>query len=187
MMDHYLDIKLLPDPEFATALLMNATYSKLHRGLVKLGCDDIGVSFPGYDAKKRTLGDLVRLHGSVTRLSELMEVGWLAGMSDHTQVGRIAPVPEHSQQLKVRRVQVKSSVERIRRRQMRRHNLSPEEVIARIPDSVEERLTLPYLVLKSKSTEQQFRLFVRQERAVATENGVFNAYGLSGTATLPSF
>lgn len=186
-MDHYLDIKLLPDPEFATTLLMNAAYNKLHRGLVKLQCDDIGVSFPGYDASMRILGDRIRLHGSVVRLSELMEAGWLTGMTDHVQLGKISPIPEHSQPIKVRRVQAKSSVERLRRRQMRRHNLSREEVVARIPDSVEERLTLPYLVLKSKSTEQQFRLFVRQERATTAESGTFNAYGLSGTATLPSF
>lgn len=186
-MDHYLDIRLLPDPEFATTLLMNAAYNKLHRGLVQLQCTDIGVSFPGYDAKKRTLGDSIRLHGSVERLSALMETGWLKGMTDHVQVGRILLVPEHCQPIKVRRVQAKSNVERLRRRQMRRHNLTREEVVARIPDSVEERLALPFLILKSKSTEQQFRLFVRQERGLTVESGVFNAYGLSGTATLPSF
>ena len=33
-MDHYLDIRLLPDPEFPAPLLMNALFTKLHRALV---------------------------------------------------------------------------------------------------------------------------------------------------------
>ena len=36
-MDTYLEIRLLPDPEFVPTMLMNALFSKLHRGLVEQG------------------------------------------------------------------------------------------------------------------------------------------------------
>jgi CRISPR-associated endonuclease Csy4 len=35
-MDHYLDIRLRPDPYFPEAMLMGALYSKLHRALYDL-------------------------------------------------------------------------------------------------------------------------------------------------------
>ncbi len=33
-MNHYLDLHLLPDPEFSAAQLMSALFAKLHRALV---------------------------------------------------------------------------------------------------------------------------------------------------------
>ena len=45
-MDHYVDIQVLPDPEFLETTLMNELFSKLHRALGKHGQGKIGVSFP---------------------------------------------------------------------------------------------------------------------------------------------
>lgn len=33
-MDHYLDIRVLPDPEFSAQTLLEALFAKLHRALV---------------------------------------------------------------------------------------------------------------------------------------------------------
>ena len=71
-MDHYIDITLLPDPEFPVTTLMNALFSKLHRGLVDHGGRDIGVSFPDIAKNKRSLGKRMRLHGSKESLERLM-------------------------------------------------------------------------------------------------------------------
>ncbi|MCB1921872.1 MAG: type I-F CRISPR-associated endoribonuclease Cas6/Csy4, partial [Candidatus Competibacteraceae bacterium] len=69
-----------------------------------------------------------------------------------------------------------------------RKGVTIEQAIQVIPDSKAKRLNLPYLVLTSQSTGQQFRLFVEhlaiREQAVA---GEFSAYGLSSTATVPWF
>lgn len=45
-MDHYLEIRVLPDPEFSSEMLMAALFAKLHRVLGARGQGDIGVSFP---------------------------------------------------------------------------------------------------------------------------------------------
>jgi CRISPR-associated endonuclease Csy4 len=185
--DHYIDIKILPDPEFAPSLLMNALHGKLHRALVQLDCNDIGLSFPDYSEKPVRLGDRMRLHGNRQRLTELMATNWLTGMRDHVRVGEVAGVPDTEQVIVVRRAQVKSSAARIRRRQIRRHGFSEEEALQRIPDSIEKRLDLPFLTSRSQSSEQVFRLFIRQTRAVHLVKGGFNSYGLSGEATLPCF
>lgn len=46
MTTHYIDITILPDPEFSHTHLMGALLSKLHRALVQLQSSSIGVSFP---------------------------------------------------------------------------------------------------------------------------------------------
>ncbi|MDS0116062.1 type I-F CRISPR-associated endoribonuclease Cas6/Csy4, partial [Enterobacter hormaechei subsp. steigerwaltii] len=47
-MDHYIEIRVLPDPEFSEEMLMPALMAKLHRALGQRGKGDIGVSFPAH-------------------------------------------------------------------------------------------------------------------------------------------
>ena len=78
-MDHYIDITVLPDPEFPATTLMNALFAKLHRGLVDHGARDIGISFPDVVQSKRALGPRLRLHGSNSSLDRLMTISWMHG------------------------------------------------------------------------------------------------------------
>lgn len=188
-MDAYLEIRLLPDPEFAPTVLMNALFSKLHRALVAQGGGKIGVSFPDVEAKQPTLGQRLRLHGNQTDLAALMASSWLVGMRDHTAVTDIAEVPTHAKARVVRRVHEKSSLERQRRRMAKRKGVSAEQARELLPDSVIIKpVKLPYVTVSSQSTDQKFRLFIEhlpiQEQAIT---GTFSAYGLSSTATVPWF
>lgn len=184
---HYLDIHLLPDPEFPAGQLMNALFAKLHRVLVQLGSDSIGVSFPGARSAAG-LGNHLRLHGCQAALNELMALPWLTGMRDHVRIAEPAPVPADAQHCRVRRVQADSNPERLRRRAMKRHGLTEEQARERIPDAAVKWLRLPYLQLRSQSTGQPFRLFIEQgPPGHEPTAGKFNAYGLSQQATVPWF
>lgn len=203
-MDHYIDIRLQPDAEFAPAMLMAALFTKLHKALAAGAHHDIGASFPqvqevGEDASaakpSRTgahppyrLGLVLRLHGTASALAVLIASDWLRGMRDHVLCGPVQAVPAKHGYRAVNRVQAKSNPERLRRRQMRRHGLSAEQAQARIPDSTAETLDLPFLTLRSQSTAQTFRLFIRhgpiQPEPV---QGTFGAYGLSPATTIPWF
>ncbi|AWI81285.1 MAG: type I-F CRISPR-associated endoribonuclease Cas6/Csy4 [Betaproteobacteria bacterium HGW-Betaproteobacteria-13] len=187
-MDHYIDIKLLPDPEFSAPMLMNALFAKLHRGLVDHGGGDIGVSFPEVGGKTLALGSQLRLHGNSTSLGLLMQNGWTQGMRDHITLIEPRPIPTTVQHRVVRRVQAKSNPDRLRRRLMSRKSIGAEEALTAIPDSSAKRLTLPYVEMSSRSTGQRFRLFIEhlapQPEPVA---GGFGTYGLSDIATVPWF
>ncbi len=187
-MDHYLDIRLLPDPEFSTSMLMNALYSKLHRALVSLKADNIGVSFPEYNCKPKSLGGLLRVHGSHSSLCQLQEADWLKGMKDHTTITDIQPIPSGVRYYQVKRRQYKTSADRLRRRRMKRKGETYEEATQAIPDSVERCPDLPFLTLRSLSTGQTFCLFI--EQVVLQDQpvvGEFSCYGLSQRATVPCF
>ncbi len=73
-MDHYLDIRLRPDPEFPPAQLMSVLFGKLHQALVAQGGDRIGVSFPDLDESRSRLGERLRIHASADDLRALP--GW---------------------------------------------------------------------------------------------------------------
>ena len=123
MTTHYINITLLPDPEFSHAHLLGALLAKLHRALVQLTSNDIGVSFPQHvnaPLGKRTLGAVLRLHGPQVALAGLMEQGWLKGMRDHVQLSEVAPVPSGVQHRLVLRRQFKTNADRLRRRRMAR-------------------------------------------------------------------
>ena len=187
-MDYYVDLILLPDPEIAQPHLLAALFSKLHLALVTQRSERIGISFPAVQPDRQWLGDCLRLHGNQADLTAFMAAPWLSGLRDHVRATSVLLVPSKVTHRVVSRVQAKSNPDRLRRRQMRRHGIDATEALARVPDTTAERLNLPYLHLRSHSTAQPFRLFIRhgasQDHATA---GTFGAYGLSATTTIPWF
>jgi CRISPR-associated endonuclease Csy4 len=187
-MDHYQEIRLLPDPEFPATVLLNALYARLHLALVQEGSGRIGISFPAHDPSAPNLGHRLRLHAEAERLRAFTDGNWLKGLSDHALVGEPQPIPPHAQHRIVRRVQAKSSPERLRRRAMHRHGISETAARKAIPDKAAERLDLPYLTLDSRSTGQRFRLFIDHGPLMERPtDGTFSQYGLSSTASVPWF
>ena len=187
-MDHYLDLTLLPNPEIAQPHLLAALFSKLHLALVAQRSEHIGISFPAVQPERQWLGDCLRLHGSQADLTTFMAAPWLAALRDHVRATAVLAVPPQAAYRAVSRVQAKSNPERLRRRQMRRHGINATEALARVPDAAAERLDLPYIHLRSHSTAQPFRLFIRHGTLLANATpGTFSAYGLSPTTTVPWF
>jgi CRISPR-associated endonuclease Csy4 len=185
---HYIELRLRHDPEVAPTHLLAALYTRVHRALAAQGTTSIAVTFPDYSAERHTLGQRLRLHGSEAELQAWATGPWLGGMRDHVSMSPVAGVPTQVQHQTLRRLQVKSSPERLRRRLMKRHQLSEAQARERIPANVAQTTSLPYLTLASTSTAQQFRLFlVLGDAQESAQTGLFNAYGLSITATVPWF
>ena len=188
-MKHYIEIQVLPDPEFVVSILMSALFAKLHRGLADLGSGTVGVSFPNIALEPPYgLGDRLRLHGEEPQLSRLMELKWMTGMRDHTDISGMLNVPNNIRYRTFFRVQAKSSPERLRRRHVQRHGVDAEAAVQAIPEHAVKLLKLPYLMLTSRSTRQRFPFFVNASDLTETAvTGKFSAYGMSRTATIPWF
>ncbi|MEA2119709.1 type I-F CRISPR-associated endoribonuclease Cas6/Csy4 [Halovibrio sp. HP20-50] len=189
-MDHYIDIRLRPDPDFAPPMLMGALYNKLHRVLFDLQATDIGVSFPAHKhgVRARTLGDHLRLHGTQARLGQLMGADWLTGMRDHTQISELLAVPESTKHINVARKQFNTGSPSRAKRYAKRHDISEDAAQQIYAKLAARRIELPFVQINSRSTQQRFSLFIEQgepkEKPVA---GSFNHYGLSPSATVPWF
>lgn len=189
-MDHYVDIQVLPDPEFRETTLMNELFSKLHRALGKHGRGKIGVSFPEHFKKPervKTLGAQIRLHGGKEALEEFMQTQWITGMTDYCRVSAVRPVPPQTSFCTVRRVQAKSAYNK-RKRSVAKGWLDESEAQQRIPDSQRRMLDLPYAQLRSLSNGNIMRVYIEHSKPVQQPvTGSFSAYGLSSTATVPRF
>lgn len=184
-MESYQEIRVLPDPEFGTALLMAALFAKLHRALGQHAAGKIGISFPRY---AQNPGDMIRLHSSAATLVLFSQTLWLKGLNDHIEVSEIRDIPADVQYCCFSRVQIKSSAERLRRRSVKKGWLTEEEALARIPDSKSQHTNLPFIPMKSLSNGEHFQVFIRQGELRPQPNpGEFSAYGLSATATVPWF
>ncbi|MBU2551650.1 MAG: type I-F CRISPR-associated endoribonuclease Cas6/Csy4, partial [Proteobacteria bacterium] len=120
-MDHYIDFRILPDPEFKVPTLLNALFAKFHWAVTDLNGRQFGVSFPHYHNSSPHLGDCLRVHAGAQNLVHLMSMNWLAGMRDHLSHGSVETVPVGVPHCRVRRVQPRSSAERLRRRCIKRH------------------------------------------------------------------
>lgn len=184
-MDHYQEIRVLPDPEFGEEMLMAALFAKLHRALGVRGKGDIGVSFPLYAIKP---GTTLRLHGCKQSLCELEDMAWRKGLNDYCQCGSVLPVPEVKSWRCVSRAQVKSSPQRLLRRSVKKGWITENDAQQRLMTMREEYSDLPWLNLRSLSTGQSFRLFIRHGDIVTEPVfGEFSSYGLSPDATVPWF
>lgn len=188
MTSHYIDIRVMPDPETGATQLLGALCDRLHLALVQQRLDSIGVSFPGHSKNLRTLGNRLRLHGTDKGLHQFMQPDWLKGMRDHIRMTEIAPVPEDAGHRTVQRRQFKTNVERLRRRRMKRKGETAEQAKAAIPHTIERSPNLPYVHLRSRSTGQPFCLFIAMgPLQPLPTSGRFNSHGLSTTATVPWF
>lgn len=188
MTTHYIDLRVVPDPESSASQLLGALYDRLHLALVQQRLDSIGVSFPGYSINPRALGNVLRLHGGDDVLRNFMQTEWLKGMRDHVRQAEIAPAPSGAMHRTVQRRQFKTNAYRLRRRRMRRKGETEQQATAAIPSIVERQPNLPYANMHSRSTSQSFCLFIALGPLVQTPVvGSFNSHGLSGIATIPWF
>ncbi len=183
-MEYYLDIHLLPDPEFSEQDLLNALFAKFHRAMNNVAQGRVAISFP--KVAKR-LGGTLRLHGSKTTLDVLMTENWLQGMRDYCQCSGIKPVPTACQYRTVKRVQAKSAYNK-RKRSVTKGWLTAEEAEQQIPDTQQRKLNLPYLEVKSLSNGNRMRVYVEHGSLQnQPQQGELNSYGLSSEATVPWF
>lgn len=188
-MNYYFDIRILADPDFPNYQILSAVYNRLHKALVKLEQTNIGISFPEYQLKPRSLGSIMRIHGSKEDLSKLLNDSWLrTGLRDHIEVTETLPTPASVKHRFVSRVQPKLNIDRLIRRHQRRHNLSYEEAVAKYENAKLPSISLPFVRLRSQSTDQEFALFIEQGDLLdQSQVGTFNTYALSSNATVPWF
>ena len=191
---YYQDLFLQADQEVSSNFLMSKVISALHLVLVEeehnTGSINIGIAFPGYSKKKRTLGSIVRLfahHPDI--LSNLSSDARLIRLDDYIQKGEIHPVPDTVQEfVQYQRIQFKENKERLVRRYAQRHQMDINQARKRYANYTNPVNNIPYVTLNSLSTGQRFNLYVDEVLpAKKTEFLAFNSYGLTKFGALPYF
>ncbi|WP_319561093.1 type I-F CRISPR-associated endoribonuclease Cas6/Csy4 [Marispirochaeta sp.] len=183
-MDYYIEITLLPDPEFPVTLLMNSLYSKLHKALYDLNSTSIGISFPNYN---RTLGNVLRLHGTMHDLENLITRKWIGAMTGYCKISEVNSIPEKVQYRSIYRKQATMSHAKVRRL-IKRGSISEKDIGNYTKKMSNRTLNHPYIELVSASNGNKHRRYI--EFGPFTDkpiSGSFDMFGLSKKATIPWF
>ena len=187
-MGHYINITLLPDPEFPVTTLMNSLFSKFHKGLYDQKATDIGVSFPQCQAGKKQLGNVLRLHGNADSLSAFMAVNWIGPMSGYCQVSEVQKQPDQVQYRTISRRQAPMSAAKLKRLKKRGHVTEQGLKDYQSKLAAQPEPNQPYLELKSASNGQRYRRYIEIGPLQDQPNqGEFDQFGLSRTATVAWF
>jgi|GEM_PF-914208 CRISPR-associated endonuclease Csy4 len=199
-MYHYIELSCLPDEGVPAAFILGKVMDTVHLCLVNLqkewGHNPVGLSWSEYRYQKDEQGKLlVASIGTKLRLFSLDEAH-LERLNLKAQLRRLDDYV-HQRQTSIerpnlgfasfQRVHVKSSVERLVRRRMLSFGEPLEQAQAAFKNFEEARSDLPFVHLHSHSSEQAFRLFVRKQTALKSEEWQFSSYGLSASVGVPDF
>lgn len=183
-MEHFIDIEIKPDAEMRANVLINKVYSKLHKALFSLNSTDIGVSFPAYDIK---LGDVLRIHGTETRLVALQNTNWLGGLAGYCEQTPIQPIPTKVSYRTVSRKQANMTAAKLRRL-IKRRSIPAEDVKKYKAKMFAQGLDNAYLELESTSNGNKHRRYIEfGELSDKPSTGLFDSFGLSKESTIPWF
>lgn len=191
-MQYYQEITLLPDAETSRSFLWTKVFTQLHIAFAdwknRHGAMDFAVSFPEYGAE--TLGSKIRLMAETEEALTAFDAGRvLARLSDYVHLTRVRPIPAR----RVRgwaiysRWQEEGALPSRARRYARRHADVSYEKALRLLDKGKPKTVPPYVWMKSFTSGQVFRLFIKKDEAQEDGRGVIGTYGLSHGYAVPEF
>ncbi|EQB35544.1 hypothetical protein M947_09695 [Sulfurimonas hongkongensis] len=191
-MKYYIDIKLLGDTEISLGFIWQKVYAQMHLALVEHKDSDgmcrVGFAFPHYK-EVFPLGDTLRLFSDAKEeLSSLNTHERLKNLLDYVTISEIKKVPLNiGEYATFSRKQFKSNPIRLARRYAKRHEKTLEEALDVYSGMSAQETKLPFVMMKSNSSNQQMKIFIEKNICLKEQKGLFNPYGLSKTSTVPCF
>ncbi|AYO55012.1 type I-F CRISPR-associated endoribonuclease Cas6/Csy4 [Acinetobacter wuhouensis] len=200
-MKFFQEITLIDQAEISPYFIWSKLYNQLHIGLAEIKDANekvnIGLSFPKYiyeqgdEAKKSKvhLGDKLRIFAATQADLEKLNISkWLDRLTNYLHITSVREVPEAkiSGYATYSRKQVKTNAERLARHRVKRGDIGFDEALARYSNVV-TTTDLPYIQMKSLTSDKSFKLFIEKKSATKSETQVFSTYGLSSVSTVPEF
>ncbi len=200
-MKFYQEITLIDQAEISLYFIWSKLYTQLHIGLAEIKDVNekvnIGISFPKYiyeqgnETKKSKvhLGDKLRIFAETQADLEKLNIQkWLERLTDYFHIISIREVPESkiTGYATYSRKQIKTNAERLARHRVKRGDIGFDEALARYRNVV-TTTDLPYIQMKSLTSDKSFKLFIEKHSGAKSEIQVFSTYGLSSVSTVPEF
>ena len=196
-MNHYIEVTLVDTDEFSPYALWSVLYTQLHLALVEIKDQNnqvnVGISFPQYrfnqDKGIGFLGTKLRLFAQTEAdLQKLDLRKWLDRLTDYVHVSSIREVPVNkiTGYVTFSRKQVKTNAERLARHRVKRGDIDFDEAFKRYQNVITST-DLPYVQMKSLTSDKSFKLFIEKRDVEKSESQVFSSYGLSSESCVPEF
>ena len=191
----YVEVTLMPGIDVPLSFLWKKVFTKVHLRLVEVQDSNqnvpFGFSFPEYSENPLGIGNKFRVFSKTDHdLLDLDLAGNLSNYSDYVHLTRIRNVPEACTYARYRRAQPNGNLEKIARRKAMREGILYSEAlkVLKRPDSNKSGSNVfPYIYMKSLSSNQDFCLFIKKEKAAFSQEFFFSTYGLSSICVVPEF
>jgi CRISPR-associated endonuclease Csy4 len=139
---------------------------------------------------KKTLGRIVRLFSlDEKNLQDIHIEPIFKNMKEYIHVSGIRKVSTQcSEYVIYKRIQSEPNLERLARRAVKRSkvNISFEDVIKKLQTYKQKKIEyIPYVNMKSRSSNNHFKLFIQECVTDKFNYDGFNSYGLSNFSTIP--
>lgn len=196
MITHYFDLKAIPQEDMIQSTVVAYIMQVLHRYLPhynNVGNEPIALAFPAY-GQNRTLGGIVRLFGSEVNLLKIRDE--LTDLSGYALLTDCKKVPSDIKgYVSFFRVHQKgnSHISSLRERAKQRNKPWSKEHEQAVIEKYRNQKHLPYVVLKSASTNQKrMILSIDREPANSLVTAPLSGYGLNAKsqevkASIPVF
>ncbi|HHW7448974.1 type I-F CRISPR-associated endoribonuclease Cas6/Csy4 [Pasteurella multocida] len=186
MTTHYIELKAIPQMDMLQSEVIGHCMQILHQFLPHFE-GRVGVAFPAYGLG-RNLGGIVRLFANQEDCNQLHQQLLRSGLSDYALISEVSKTPLSTECRSYSRVHRKgqSAIRRTEKR-LKSQGRWDESIRADMQQRQQNVAFFPHCHLKSASTGQRFILAVKENRMPQSCVGVFNAYGLSNSATVPHF
>ena len=196
-MKYYIEVTLMKNDDFSSYELWSRIYTQLHIAFAEIKDADnkvnIGLSFPQYRFHSEKgvgfLGEKLRLFAECQADLEKLNISkWFERLTDYLHITSIREVPEAkiTGYATYSRKQVKTNAERLARHRVKRGDISFDEALARYSNVI-TTTDLPYIQMKSLTSDKSFKLFIEKKSATKSETQVFSTYGLSSVSSVPEF
>ena len=195
-MKYYQEITLIDQAEISSYFIWSKLYTQLHIALAEIKDTNdkvnIGVSFPQYRFNQEKsigfLGTKLRVFAqNEADLKKLDLKKWLDRLTDYVHITSIREVPENIKSYAIyKRKQVKTNAERLARHRVKRGDIGFDEALARYSNVV-TTTELPFIQMKSLTSDQMFKLFIEKRSIEQSKSQVFSTYGLSSESSVPEF
>ena len=200
-MNFYQELTFVSNAEVNLGFIWEKVFQQLHITLVenKIGVNEsaIGFSFVSYGVHQFPLGNKLRLFAnSENELVKLDIHECLKRLNDYCHVGFIKPVPADIKQYALFKRKIVKTIKSKAKRKAKYLNKPYDEVLSSLlKDGEPIKKKLPYINVESLSTKKRFDqnvsypflLFIEQTLFDSPQDGSFDCYGLSKTATVPWF
>jgi CRISPR-associated endonuclease Csy4 len=189
---YYIEVTFRPTSDISLSFLWKKVFSRIHFGFVAMqnenGTVPLGIAFPEYSDVPPTLGSKFRIIAEDPDFLEAFNVKkCLSIFHDYVHISGSRSVPDRTEYVTYRRFQPQGNAQRIARRKAKRECISVNEALEKLKGFEDQKVSLPYIQLKSVSSGNDFSLFIKKEEADSSSEFLFNTYGLSKGGTVPEF
>ena len=215
-MNYYQDITLIFNAEINLGYIWQKVFQQVHIALVQNGYEyvrkekdgvetilrgsKIAVSFPCYADNAYPLGNKLRLLAQEQVLLEKLGIEkWLCRLLDYVKIDSIEAVPSSVSYAGFRQKRVKGEKRLELSLQKKAKHLADKfgkDFNSTLQDLKKKHVfneeKLPYIKVESQSSatadrKPRFKLFIEKIELADPQQGTFDCYGLSKTATVPWF